>query len=176
MIGKNFEINAANDPDSREYMLRFSDPKFFSHTQKLRKVWGLAKVVDGQTLVINGEEIQLNGIRTPDISQVCRDNVLNLQFGAGGFSLSRLKAKAPPDKAIVCYVESGLRNMGTCFVWGFPGPMNIARLLVREGAAWASPKESSPYIRDEGWAEGAASRDDNPTIKNLWHTDCRRPD
>ncbi len=156
-------------------MLRFSDPKFFSHTQKLRKVWGTAKVLDGQTLVINGERIQLNGIRAPEISQVCNDKTLNLQFDAGGFSLSRLKAKAQADKAVVCYVKLGPEKLGTCFVWGFPGPMNLARLLVREGAAWAFPVNSSPYIRDEGWAEGVASRDNNPLIKNIWHTDCQRP-
>lgn len=171
LIGEKFEIGVNNDPDARHYMLTFSDPDFFTRTQKNRKIWGSAKILDGQTLIINGEKIQLSGIKAPDISQTCKSSN-ELQFDAGGFSLSRLKAKAPPHKAVICFIEPTTSNLGTCFVWGFMGPMNINRLLVREGAAWAHPSSSSPYVRDEGWAEGVASTNENPEIKNLWHTDC----
>ncbi|MEQ9106749.1 MAG: hypothetical protein RLO04_04725 [Limnobacter sp.] len=174
-IGANFERGVAQDPDGRKYMLEFSDPQFFSYTVKLRKVWGRAKVVDGETLVIRGERISLSGIKAPDISETCKEKILNQQFDAGGYSLNSLKKWAAVDKAVVCYIEAKEGNPGTCFIWGFFGPINLARMQVRTGAAWASPLASSPYARDEGWAEGVASANRDPVEKNIWHSECKRP-
>ena len=174
-IGQNFETAVSRDADARKYMLTFVDPAFFARTSKLRKLWGRASVVDGETLIIGGERVRLYGVKAPDISQTCSERTLNLQFDAGGFALGRLKTWARGDKAVVCYVEQVQPAQGTCFTWGLVGPMNLARLLVREGAVWASPPNTSPYVRDEGWAEGVASRDKDPTTKNLWHTDCQPP-
>ena len=174
-IGEKFEYGAKVDPEGHQHMLTFSDPNFFKRTQHLEKVWGSAKILDGQTLEISGRKIRLFGIKAPDISQVCK-GPKDLQFDAGAFALSRLKTIAPPSKAVVCFLEPNKDDAGTCFVWGFFGPINIAKHLVREGAAWAHPNESNIYVRDEGWVEGTVSRDEDPTMLNLWHTDCDAPD
>ncbi|QCB46618.1 hypothetical protein [Hydrogenophaga sp. PAMC20947] len=171
LIGENFERGINQDPSARTYMLEFSDPKFLSHTSKLRKVWGRAKVLDGETLVVRGEKIHLRGIKAPDISETCKERVLDIQFDAGAYSLQRLKRLAANSKAVICYVENMEGNPGTCFIWGLPGPINLARLQVRSGAAWASPVGSSTYARDEDFASGNL----NPSEKNIWHTECRRP-
>jgi endonuclease YncB( thermonuclease family) len=175
LLGSNFEMRVENDPEGRKYMLKFSDPNYFSHTSRLRKVWGSARVIDGQTLAVDGKTIRLSGIRAPDISQTCKDKS-GQPFNAGGYALARLKAKVPSHKAVVCYAEPSEPNQGTCFIWGFGGPINIARLLVREGAVWAWPIGSSQYTRDEGWAEGAASKERAPAMANIWHADCVRPE
>lgn len=175
LIGQRFEFGLAQDASARDYMVRFSDPQFFSSTSKLRKIWGQASVLSGDTLKIGKETIRLIGIRAPEISQTCKRNDIDLQFDAGGYALGALKTWARNDKAVICYVKDGTSIEGTCFIWGMPGPINIARILVREGAAWAYPSVSSPYVRDEGWAEGAASRTKDPAIRNLWYTDCSPP-
>lgn len=175
LIGENFERGISQDPSGRRYMLEFSDPQFLSHTSKLRKVWGRAKVLDGETLLIQGEKIRLSGIRAPDISESCKEKVLNIQFDAGAYSLQHLKTWASNSKAVICFVSGKEPSVGTCFIWGFPGPMNLARMQVRSGAAWASPPGSSPYTRDEGWAEGFASANRDPIEKNIWHAECNRP-
>lgn len=175
LIGQRFEVGVIQDSSARDYMLRFSDPQFFTYTSKLRKVWGRAIVLSGDTLKLSNELIHLHGIQAPDISRVCSRKDINIQFDAGGHSLGALKTWAAQNKAVVCYVRDGKPLEGTCFIWGFPGPMNIARLLVRSGAAWAYPPDNSPYLRDEGWAEGVASAAKDPIERNLWHTDCEPP-
>jgi endonuclease YncB( thermonuclease family) len=169
-----FEDIVENDDAIRETMTTFTDPLFFTETSKLRKVWGRAVVLDGQTLQINGEAIGLKGIRAPDISQTCPGDILN--FDAGGFALGRLKTWATNDKAVICYVQDGNPQLGTCFILGAFGPINIAKILVREGAVWADQTTNNPYLRDEGYAEGTAAMKASQGSENIWTQNCQRPE
>ena len=91
-----------------------------------KKIWGRASVYDGETLSIGDSKIRLYGIKAPDITQTCREKILDFQFDAGGFALSRLKTWTQNDKAVICYTEEKLPLQGTCFIWGLVGPVNIA--------------------------------------------------
>lgn len=118
------------------------------HTQ----LSGSARVIDGDTIAIDGTHIRLDGIDAPEASQTCAD-------GSGGqWACGRAATRAMTrliGGAEVNCESRGLdkygRVLGTCFV----DNREINAEMVRQGNAWAFVKYSQTYVSVEKEARAA---------------------
>jgi endonuclease YncB( thermonuclease family) len=107
------------------------------------------KVVDGDTIVLNGEKIRFSGIDTPELKQICRkDN----QEVACGVTAKVMLIKKIGDNTPKCISEGKdiyKRTLAECFVNG----ESLSKFLVRSGYAFAYRKYSKKFIKDEEFAK-----------------------
>ena len=107
------------------------------------------KVIDGDTIVLNGEKIRFSGIDTPELKQTCLKG--DQEVGCGMFAKMLLVKKignATPE----CIREGKdvyKRTLAECFVNG----ESLSKFLVRSGYAFAYRKYSSKFIKDEDFAK-----------------------
>ena len=130
-----------------------------------KKIIGKAKVIDGDTIKINGKKIRLSGIDAPELKQQC-SNESGL-YSCGELSKSILDSIELPGVNIRCtYLNKDKygRILGTCF----RGSIEINKWLVRSGAAVAYKKYSKKYLADEKYA-----KDKN---NGIWNGDFIRPE
>jgi endonuclease YncB( thermonuclease family) len=116
-------------------------------------VVGIARVIDGDTIVVNETRVRLEGIDAPEAGQTCKRQ----WFGSWpcGAAASAALAQMMEGRTVSCD-NRGLdkygRTLGVCFVEG----KDINALLVRQGYAWAFVKYSQSYVKEE--AEARAQR------------------
>ena len=107
------------------------------------------KVVDGDTIVLNGEKIRFSGIDTPELKQTCfKDD----QEVPCGMTAKRLLAEKIGNAAVECISEGKdtyKRTLAECFVNG----ESLSKFLVRSGYAFAYRKYSTKFIKDEEFAK-----------------------
>ena len=107
------------------------------------------KVIDGDTIVLNGEKIRFSGIDTPELKQTCLKG--DQEVGCGMFAKMLLVKKignATPE----CIREGKdvyKRTLAECFVNG----ESLSKFLVRSGYAFAYRKYSTKFIKDEEFAK-----------------------
>jgi endonuclease YncB( thermonuclease family) len=113
---------------------------------------GPARVLDGDSLVVGGQQIRLEGIDAPEIGQTCRSSG-DREWDCGriaALALQRLVANAHLRCAI-----RGLdrydRMLATCSAAG----RDLNAEMVRLGFAWAFVRYSRAYVREEAEARGA---------------------
>ena len=106
------------------------------------------KVVDGDTIHLNGKKIRFFGIDTPELKQKCTKNGVIVFCG--------INAK----KALIDKVENNIINclsegkdrynriLAECFV----NSESLSSFLVRSGHAFAYRKYSKKFIKDEDFA------------------------
>lgn len=115
---------------------------------------GKAKVIDGDTIEINGEKIRLQCIDTPESSyrgkiQYCLDNETDC-----GFYAKKVLLETVRNKEIICeYTKRDVygRILGMCqeyywnIEWDYTGTLNYK--MVTEGYAWwyNGGKECKPF-------------------------------
>ena len=107
------------------------------------------KVVDGDTIHLNGEKIRFAGIDTPELKQICNKNNEIIYCGIEARQL--LIDKIGKDK-VICVREGKdryKRTLAECFV----NDLSLSRYLVREGYAFAYRKYSKKFINDEDFAK-----------------------
>ena len=113
------------------------------------------KVIDGDTIILNGEKIRFSGIDTPESyyrgkKQICNDD--NVEFYCGDVSKKILINKIGKNK-VLCIKEKKpdryKRILAECFV----NNISLSRFLVREGYAFAYRKYSKKFIYDEDFAK-----------------------
>ena len=107
------------------------------------------KVVDGDTIHLNGEKIRFSGIDTPEIKQVCNKN--NEVIKCGILAKELLINKIGKNK-VECFnegVDRYKRILAECFV----NNQSLSKYLVREGFAFAYRKYSTKFIEDENFAK-----------------------
>lgn len=126
---------------------------------------GAAQVKDGDSLVVNGQEVRLHGVDAPEWKQPCT-------LPAGGEWHPGQEATAwlrsvLADRTVACKPEvrdSYGRVVATCYVDG----KNLNEWLVREGWAQAYRRYSDRYVPAEDEARKAK--------RGLWRGDCQAPE
>ncbi|NJO32164.1 MAG: thermonuclease family protein [Rhodospirillales bacterium] len=110
---------------------------------------GLAKVVDGDTIILNDTRVRLEGIDAPEAGQTCRRRLLG-RWPCGTEATLAL-ARLVEGKHVACEPR-GLdrygRTLGACFL----GRQDVNAWMVRQGHAWAFVRYSSSYTREEAQA------------------------
>ena len=107
------------------------------------------KVVDGDTIVLNGEKIRFSGIDTPELKQTCLKDDQEVPCG---MTAKRLLAEKIGNTTIECISEGRdtyKRTLAECFVNG----ESLSKFLVRSGYAFAYRKYSTKFIKDEEFAK-----------------------
>ena len=107
------------------------------------------KVVDGDTIVLNGEKIRFSGIDTPELKQKC---IKNDQKVFCGVLAKKLLLEKIDNKTPECIREGKdiyKRTLAECFING----ESLSVFLVRNGYAFAYRKYSDKFIKEEEFAK-----------------------
>ena len=107
------------------------------------------RVVDGDTIVLNGEKIRFTGIDTPELKQTCLKDDQEVPCG---MTAKKLLAEKIGNATVECISEGKdtyKRTLAECFVNG----ESLSKFLVRSGYAFAYRKYSSKLIKDEEFAK-----------------------
>ena len=107
------------------------------------------RVVDGDTIVLNGEKIRFTGIDTPELKQTCLQGD---QEVACGMTAKMLLVKKIGNNTPECISEGKdvyKRTLAECFVNG----ESLSKFLVRSGYAFAYRKYSTKFVKDEEFAK-----------------------
>ena len=107
------------------------------------------KIIDGDTIVLNGEKIRFSGIDTPELKQTCLKD--NEEVGCGMFAKMLLVKKIGNNTPICIGKEKDFykRTLAECFVKG----ESLSKFLVRSGYAFAYRKYSTKFVEDEDFAK-----------------------
>jgi len=128
----------------------------FSFSADIKSIYGKAKVVDGDTININGEKIRFTGIDAPESfyrgkKQACYLN--EKKVFCGELSKEKLKEKIGSN-LIFCKREKNKdtygRTLAECFVDG----ESLSIFMVRNGYAFDFVRYSKKkYAKDEEYAK-----------------------
>ena len=106
------------------------------------------KIIDGDTIHLNGEKIRFSGIDTPEIKQTC---IKNNEVIKCGIKAKELLIKVIGNEKINCVREGEdqyKRTLAECFV----DDLSLSSYLVKSGYAFAYRKYSKKFIEDEDFA------------------------
>ena len=106
------------------------------------------KIIDGDTIHLNGKKIRFSGIDTPELKQTCKENGKIIYCG---IKAKKLLIDKIADQKVNC-IEEGKdqykRTLAECFVNG----LSLSSYLVKKGYAFAYRKYSKKFIKDEDYA------------------------
>ena len=107
-----------------------------------KDIFGIAKVIDGDTIKIKDKRIRLNGIDAPEIKQECK-NEIGI-YDCGVVSKLFLEKLILSENILCLYRELDRykRILGTCY----KNTININSRMVRSGHAVAYKKYSKKYV------------------------------
>ena len=106
------------------------------------------KIVDGDTIHLNGEKIRFTGIDTPELKQTClKDGIKNL-CGATAKQILIDKIGNDNVECISDGKDQYKRTLAECFV----NNESLSSYLVRSGYAFAYRRYSKKFIPDEDYA------------------------
>ena len=106
------------------------------------------KVIDGDTIHLNGEKIRFTGIDTPELKQTCNKNNEVIYCG---IKAKELLIKKIGTNKVQCVREGKdqyKRTLAECFV----NKVSLSIFLVRNGYAFAYRRYSKKFISDEDFA------------------------
>ena len=107
------------------------------------------RVVDGDTIHLNGEKIRFTGIDTPELKQTCiKEEAIN----PCGVTAKEILIEKISDNKIECISEGKdqyKRTLAECFV----NDESLSSYLVRSGYAFAYRRYSKKFIPDEDYAK-----------------------
>jgi endonuclease YncB( thermonuclease family) len=106
------------------------------------------KIIDGDTIHLNGEKIRFSGIDTPELKQTCKKNT---EIVYCGILAKKLLIKKIGKNKVNCVSEGKdkyNRTLAECFV----KDLSLSSFLVRNGYAFAYRKYSKKFIVDEDYA------------------------
>ena len=107
------------------------------------------RVVDGDTIVLNGEKIRFSGIDTPELKQTCMNGDEEVFCGKTAKMLLIKKIGNETPACISEGKDAYKRTLAECFVNG----ESLSAYLVRSGYAFAYRKYSDKFIKDEEFAK-----------------------
>ena len=106
------------------------------------------RVVDGDTIHLNGEKIRFTGIDTPELKQTCINNGIIDPCGA---TAKEILIDKISDNEVECISEGKdqyKRTLAECFV----NNESLSSYLVRSGYAFAYRRYSKKFVQDENYA------------------------
>ena len=106
------------------------------------------KVVDGDTIHLNGEKIRFSGIDTPELKQTCLKEGIQNPCGVTAKQILIDKIGNNNVKCISEGKDQYKRILAECFV----NNESLSSYLVRSGYAFAYRKYSKNFIPDEDYA------------------------
>ncbi len=113
---------------------------------------GLADAIDGDTLLVGGLRVRLEGIDTPEAMQTCTTTT-GAVWNCGA-EAHKLLARLIAHQTVTCE-ERGLdkykRLLGVCYA----GAVELNAELVRQGLAFAFVRYSRSYVGQEAQARAA---------------------
>ena len=107
------------------------------------------RVVDGDTIHLNGEKIRFTGIDTPELKQTC---IKEGFIDPCGVTAKEILIKKIGDNKVKCISEGKdqyNRTLAECFV----NDESLSSYLVRSGYAFAYRRYSKKFIPDEDYAK-----------------------
>ena len=107
------------------------------------------KVIDGDTIHLNGEKIRFTGIDTPELKQPC---ILENLENPCGITAKQILINKIGNNTVECINEGRdqyKRTLAECFI----NSESLSRYLVRSGYAFAYRKYSKKFIDDENYAK-----------------------
>ena len=107
------------------------------------------KIVDGDTIVLNGEKIRFSGIDTPELKQMCIKDDQKVFCGIFAKMLLVEKIGNVTPQCTSEGKDAYKRTLAECFVNG----ESLSSFLVRSGYAFAYRKYSKKFIKDEEFAK-----------------------
>jgi endonuclease YncB( thermonuclease family) len=113
----------------------------------------VAKVVDGDGLIVGAVPVRIFGIDAPEARQTCTaDN--GGTWPCGGAAAARLAELVGEDEVTCESIEVDAYNrvVSRCYARG----IDVARTLIDEGLAWAFIRYSTDYAGAEATAKAAA--------------------
>ena len=125
------------------------------------EIYGIPKIIDGDTVHINSKKIRLEGIDAPEIRQQCQKVFLKISaiigfsfkknYSCGVISKKKLvnKIKTSQINCISSGRDRYKRYLATCYKDG----INLNKWMVRNGLAVAYKRYSKDYLGDEAHAK-----------------------
>ena len=107
------------------------------------------KVVDGDTIVLNGEKIRFSGIDTPELKQTCMNGDQKVFCGMFAKMLLTKKIGNETPECIREGKNAYKRTLAECFING----ESLSAFLVKSGYAFAYRKYSDKFIKEEEFAK-----------------------
>tara|TARA_B110000003_G_C16285080_1_gene392546 strand:+ start:28 stop:510 length:483 start_codon:yes stop_codon:yes gene_type:complete len=107
------------------------------------------KIVDGDTIHLNGLKIRFTGIDTPELKQTCIKDKVIKNCGIEAKQLLIDKIQNNTVKCISEGIDQYKRTLAECFV----NNESLSVYLVRSGYAFAYKKYSKKFIKDEHYAK-----------------------
>ena len=107
------------------------------------------KIIDADTIHLNGEKIRFTGIDTPELKQTCTKNNEVIYCG---IKARKLLIKKIGKNKVQCVREGKdqyKRTLAECFV----NKVSLSSYLVRNGYAFAYRRYSKKFIEDENYAK-----------------------
>lgn len=142
-------------------LLLIAPPSHQGFASPERDITGIAEVIDGDTISIEGQRIRLEGIDAPELSQTClRANGAEIAAGRTSRRALMRAVEAEPLRCIPHGRDGYQRVIATCWA----GSRNINEAMVVLGHAWAFRKYSDSYVRQEDQARLAG--------RGVWSADC----
>jgi len=106
------------------------------------------KIIDGDTIHLNGEKIRFTGIDTPELKQTCNKDNKAIPCGIEARQLLIDKIGKSKVSCIREGKDQYKRTLAECFV----NNLSLSSYLVRKGYAFAYRKYSKKFIDDENYA------------------------
>tara|TARA_S200000501_G_C20322986_1_gene525274 strand:+ start:20 stop:499 length:480 start_codon:yes stop_codon:yes gene_type:complete len=107
------------------------------------------KIIDGDTIHLNGQKIRFTGIDAPELDQTC---IKNGEKKPCGVLAKDILIKKIGNNSVECIVEGKdryKRILAECFV----NNESLSAYLVRSGYAFAYRKYSQKFVVDEDYAK-----------------------
>jgi len=106
------------------------------------------KIVDGDTIYLNGEKIRFIGIDTPELKQSCLKEGIKVFCGV---TAKQILIDKIGNNNVECISEGKdqyKRTLAECFV----NNESLSSYLVKSGYAFAYRRYSKKFVRDEDYA------------------------
>lgn len=126
------------------------------------------KVIDGDSLEVNGKQIRLQGIDSPEYKQICFD-INHIEYDCGIEAKDFLKIQIAKGlkhgKKLKCKkkgIDKYNRELSVCYI----GKTNLNRLMIKSGYAVAYFSDKYKILEDKARNEK----------KGIWQGKFMRPD